>query len=311
MTDVTGSTLTSTVVTKPTILQPTVVLGSSALGSSALTWVTFSADSSFLVFVGAQVRPWIDVFYVPLKPSIGAPVLVSNGLANTMVNVADVLFLSPDGHWIGYSGSSAGGPELDFAAEMSGGVPVAQFPLQLDDDFSYYSWLPKKPQELLAFSANNDDELFNLPASNPTLIPTAGSYPFGQSLSPVADVLLWSSNPSQISLQDLDTLAPPTIIDAKLEPNQLLWSPDGHLRLPARRRSRGDVIELFIRVAGAVPQRRTSPRTSAHASQRSSTRLPPAPLAELNLQPPRKRRRNTAPLCVGPRVTVPPMRPIA
>ena len=256
LTDVTGSTLASTVVTKPTIPQPNV------------TEVRFSADGSFLVFAGAQVRPWIDVFYVPLKPSIGAPVLISNGLANTLVNVAHVLFLSPDGHWIGYSGSSFGGPELDFAVEMSGGVPVAQFPLQHEDDFSY-SWLPKKPQELLAFGANNDDELLNLPASNPTFVPVDSE---SQSLSPVADVLLWTSNPGQISLRDLDTLAPPTIIDAKLENSELLWSPDGQFISLLDAEAEGDAIEL-IRVAGAVPSPRVA--IAAPASPDSSSLWPP------------------------------------
>jgi hypothetical protein len=238
VTDVTGSTLVSTVVTKPTIPQ------------SSVTQVMFSADSSFLVFVGAQVRSQPDVFYVPLKPSIGVPVLISNSLANITVDAAHVLFLSPDGHWVAYSGSSVEGPVLAFAAEMSGGNPVAEFPLQLNG-FPDYSWLPKKPQDLLLFGLGNgftNDELLNLPASNPTFIPIPGKF---QILSPMADVLL-STNVAQISLRDLDTLAPPTSIDAKLLSTQAPWSPDGQFISVLDAEAGGDTLELS-RVNGAVP----------------------------------------------------------
>jgi hypothetical protein len=190
-----------------------------------------------LVFVGAQVRPQTDVFYVPLKPSVGAPVLASNGPANMTFSADRVLFLSPDGHWIGYSTTD---PTQAFAAEMSGGAPVEQFPLQLQG-YTSYAYLHERPQDFLAFTANSA-ELFNLPASNPTFIPTLGSTT--QSLSPVADVLLWSDNPSQISLRDLDTLAPPTSIDAKLENSQLLWSPDGRFISLLDAEPDGDKIEL-------------------------------------------------------------------
>jgi WD40 repeat protein len=237
--DVTGNTAVTTVVTKRMIPTPSV------------TQVMFSADSSFLVFAGAQVRAQADVFYVSLKPGIGAPALVSNTLAPMMVAADRLLFVSPDGHWIGYSTTSHN--QSTFAAEMVGAKVVAQFPLLLSID-ARFAWLPERPQFFVAMAINNA-QVFNLPATNSTFFPTGGSS--SQSLSPVADVLLWSGNPSQVSLQDLDTQAPATTIDAKLESSQLLWSPDGQFISLLDAEAGGDAIEL-IRVTGAVPSPRVA-----------------------------------------------------
>jgi Tol biopolymer transport system component len=242
--DVTGNTAITTVITKPTVATPSV------------TQIVFSADSSFLVFAGAQARAQADVFYVALKPGIGAPALVSNGLAPLMLAADRVLFVSPDGHWIGYSTfDQPHDTTAVFAAEMLGDQPVAQFPLpfQLQDTVRY-AWLPKRPQDLIAFALNNA-QVFNLPATNPIFFSTVGSS--SQSLSPVADVLLWSNDRAQISLRDLDTQAPATSVDAKLENSQLLWSPDGQFISLLDAEAGGDAIEL-IRVAGAVPSPRVA-----------------------------------------------------
>ena len=129
------------------------------------------------------------------------------------------LYLSPAGHWIGYS-MTDGAQAL--AAEISGGQPVAQFPL-LRQGYTSFVWLHKMPQDFLAFAESNA-ELFNLPASNPYFILTTGS--FSQSLNPVEDILL-SNDLSQISLLDVTIMTPVSTIDVKLERPQVVWSPDG------------------------------------------------------------------------------------
>ncbi|HKO50930.1 MAG TPA: hypothetical protein VJV79_24635, partial [Polyangiaceae bacterium] len=215
LTDVSQATPSPvTIPTSPTIAAPSVAR------------IAFSPDGSALLFSGAQLREGAyDLFRVPLKPAVGAPVLVSTGLTGT-VSVSSFAW-SPDGKWATYTVYGvASGTSPNWAVNMSGASPGTPFqPGAIPGSSS--SWLVSAPQKFLA-SYNSNYLLVDL--SNPSATPTtifSGSVS-AAAMNPLSSILAFGVT-SHLYLRDLEHLENPATdfpISAA-SPSSLRWSPNG------------------------------------------------------------------------------------
>jgi dipeptidyl aminopeptidase/acylaminoacyl peptidase len=214
LTDLTQTAPTPVALTNPSVSAPTVLQA------------VFSADGASMLFMGAQVRDGArDLFKVALKPAVGAPVRVSNGLTGAVT--VGAFSTSPDGKWVVYGVTDPAGPSTSsWAVNLSGANPST--PVQVSaQPTSSNSWVHNGSERFLTLTSPGVSIVDVANAATSPLDGVSGSPSY--LLSPVSALVAYgSSGGSHLYVRDLDhleTLASDILVGSEL--NSWRWSPDG------------------------------------------------------------------------------------